>query len=91
MNKPDTVPALVELTFYLGNKTIKKKCVHLYCNGSKDQFNERRQNKKVNGNKGCSFLLGNRGLSEEVTLSRELNEVRGRVTWISVADGEQQV
>lgn len=40
-----------------------------------DQFNEKkRQNKKVNNNKECGFVVGSDGHSEEVTLRRELNE-----------------
>lgn len=55
MNKPDKVPALMELTFYLGNKTIKKYTyIHIIMTGS-DQFNGKRQNKEVNSNKGCFF------------------------------------
>lgn len=40
-------------------------------------------------------MVGSNGLSEEVTLGRELNEARKRVTWTAVGGvlqmGEQQV
>lgn len=51
-----------------------------------NQFNDERQNKKVHSHKGCGFVVGSDGLSEEVTLDRELNEARERVMW--TAEGE---
>lgn len=49
-----------------------------------DQVNGKRQNKKINSNEVRGFVVVSNSLSEEVTLSRELNEVKERVAWTSV-------